>query len=126
MLGQIGVFEPVADVGRGAAADDVAAPHDVDPIGDLQRLLHVLLHEEYADPALGRALAGTLAWQRDHFPVRAAVVGGLGLGIAESMLNGYGTFLGGSLQLTFALLIIVVVLVFKPTGVFGARRVEWV
>ncbi len=56
--------------------------------------------------------------------VKGAVVGGLGLGIAESMLNGYGTFLGGSLQLTFALLIIVVVLVFKPTGVFGARRVE--
>jgi branched-chain amino acid transport system permease protein len=56
--------------------------------------------------------------------VKGAVVGGLGLGVAESMLNGYATFLGGSLQLTFALLIIVVVLVFKPTGVFGARRVE--
>jgi branched-chain amino acid transport system permease protein len=56
--------------------------------------------------------------------VKGAVVGGLGLGVAESMLNGYGTFLGGSLQLTFALLIIVVVLVFKPTGVFGARRIE--
>jgi branched-chain amino acid transport system permease protein len=56
--------------------------------------------------------------------VKGAVVGGLGLGVAESMLNGYGTFLGGSLQLTFALLIIVIVLVFKPTGVFGARRIE--
>ncbi|SDJ41426.1 branched-chain amino acid transport system permease protein [Frankineae bacterium MT45] len=56
--------------------------------------------------------------------IKGAVVGGVGLGVAESMLNGYGTFLGGSLQLTFALLIIVIVLVFKPTGVFGARRVE--
>jgi branched-chain amino acid transport system permease protein len=56
--------------------------------------------------------------------VKGAVVGGLGLGVAESMLNGYGSFLGGSLQLTFALLIIVIVLVFKPTGVFGARRIE--
>jgi branched-chain amino acid transport system permease protein len=56
--------------------------------------------------------------------VKGAVVGGLGLGVAESMINGYATFLGGSLQLTFALLIIVVVLVFKPTGVFGARRIE--
>jgi branched-chain amino acid transport system permease protein len=56
--------------------------------------------------------------------IKGAVVGGLGLGVAESMLNGYGTFLGGSLQLTFALFIIVIVLVFKPTGVFGARRIE--
>ncbi len=56
--------------------------------------------------------------------VKGAVVGGLGLGVAESMLNGYATFLGGSLELTFALAVIVIVLVFKPTGVFGARRVE--
>lgn len=56
--------------------------------------------------------------------IKGAVVGGLGLGVAESMLNGYATFLGGSLQLTLALLIIVIVLVFKPTGVFGTRRIE--
>lgn len=56
--------------------------------------------------------------------VKGAVVGGLGLGVAESMLNGYVTFLGGSLQLTIALMLIVIVLVFKPTGVFGARRIE--
>jgi branched-chain amino acid transport system permease protein len=55
---------------------------------------------------------------------KGAVVGGLGLGIAESMINGYATFLGGSLQLTLALVIIVLVLVAKPTGLFGARRVE--
>jgi branched-chain amino acid transport system permease protein len=55
---------------------------------------------------------------------KGAVVGGIGLGVAESMLNGYATFLGGSLQLTVALVIIVLVLVVKPTGVFGARRVE--
>ena len=53
-----------------------------------------------------------------------AVVGGLVFGIAESMLNGYATFLGGSLQLTVALAIIVAVLVVKPTGLFGRRRVE--
>lgn len=56
--------------------------------------------------------------------VKGAVVGGLGLGIGESMLNGYATFLGGTLELTVALVIIVVVLVIKPTGVFGARLVE--
>jgi branched-chain amino acid transport system permease protein len=56
--------------------------------------------------------------------IKGAVVGGLGLGILESLLNGYVTFLGGTLQLTLALVIIVIVLMFKPTGVFGARRVE--
>jgi branched-chain amino acid transport system permease protein len=55
--------------------------------------------------------------------MKGAVVGGLGLGVAESMLNSYVTFLGGSLQLAVALVIIVVVLVFKPTGVFGVQRV---
>jgi branched-chain amino acid transport system permease protein len=56
--------------------------------------------------------------------VKGAVVGGLGFGVAERMINGYATFLGGSLQLTFALAIIVVILVFRPTGLFGARRIE--
>jgi branched-chain amino acid transport system permease protein len=55
---------------------------------------------------------------------KGAVVGGLGLGVGESMINGYATFLGGSLQLTVALVIIVLVLVAKPTGVFGTVRVE--
>ena len=56
--------------------------------------------------------------------VKGAVVGGLGLGVAISMINGYATFLGGSMQLTLALVIIVLVLVARPTGLFGARRVE--
>jgi branched-chain amino acid transport system permease protein len=55
---------------------------------------------------------------------KGAVVGGLGLGVAESMLNGYATFLGGSLQLTVAFVIIVLVLVVRPTGLFGTVRVE--
>jgi branched-chain amino acid transport system permease protein len=55
---------------------------------------------------------------------KGAVVGGLGLGVAESMLNGYATFLGGSLQLTVAFVIIVLVLIVRPTGVFGTVRVE--
>lgn len=55
---------------------------------------------------------------------KGAVVGGLGLGVVESMLNGYATFLGGSLQLTIAFVIIVLVLVVRPTGLFGTVRVE--
>jgi branched-chain amino acid transport system permease protein len=56
--------------------------------------------------------------------VRGAVIGGLSVGIGLSMINGYATFLGGSLQLTLAFVIIVLVLVVKPTGIFGARRIE--
>jgi branched-chain amino acid transport system permease protein len=56
---------------------------------------------------------------------KGAVVGGLGLGVVESMLHGYASsFLGGSLELTVAFVIIVIVLVVKPTGVFGTVRVE--
>jgi branched-chain amino acid transport system permease protein len=56
--------------------------------------------------------------------VKGAVIGGLSVGIGLSMINGYATFLGGSLQLTLAFVIIVLVLVVKPTGIFGARRIE--
>lgn len=56
--------------------------------------------------------------------ILGAVVGGLVFGVAEVMLNGYATFLGGTLQLTVAFAIIVVVLVARPTGLFGSRRVE--
>ena len=56
--------------------------------------------------------------------ITGAVVGGIVFGVAESMLNGYATFLGGSLQLTVAFAIIVLVLIVRPTGLFGSRRVE--
>lgn len=56
--------------------------------------------------------------------IKGAVVGGLVFGVGASMLNGYATFLGGSLQLTVAFTLIVLVLVVKPAGLFGSRRVE--
>ncbi|MFT4288740.1 branched-chain amino acid ABC transporter permease [Nocardioides sp.] len=56
--------------------------------------------------------------------VKGAVVGGLGLGIGLSLLNGYVEFLGGQLSLTTALVVIVVILLVRPTGLFGARRLE--
>jgi branched-chain amino acid transport system permease protein len=68
------------------------------------------------------AAAGALLGGLDS--IKGAVVGGLTLGIGESLLNGYVTFLGGTLQLTVALFIIVIVLMFKPTGLFSASRVE--
>jgi branched-chain amino acid transport system permease protein len=56
--------------------------------------------------------------------IKGAVVGGIIFGVGASWLNGYATFLGGSLQLTVAFTIIVIVLVVRPTGLFGSRRVE--
>jgi branched-chain amino acid transport system permease protein len=56
--------------------------------------------------------------------IKGAVVGGLGLGVGLSLVNGYVGVLGGSMSLTVALVVIVVVLLVRPTGLFGARRLE--
>ena len=56
--------------------------------------------------------------------IKGAVVGGLIFGIGEAMLSGYATFLKGTLQLTVAFTIIVLVLVVRPAGLFGSRTVE--
>jgi len=56
--------------------------------------------------------------------VKGAVVGGLSLGVGLAMINGYGSFFGGSISLTVALVVIVVVLGLKPNGLFGSRRLE--
>lgn len=51
-----------------------------------------------------------------------AVVGGLAIGVIESMLTGYVSVIGGSLQQTSALVIIVVILLVRPNGLFGTQR----
>jgi branched-chain amino acid transport system permease protein len=56
--------------------------------------------------------------------VKGAVVGGFALGIGLAMINGYGSFFGGSISLTVALVVIVAVLGLKPNGLFGTRRLE--
>lgn len=56
--------------------------------------------------------------------IKGAVVGGLSLGVGMAWLSGYATFLGGTLQLTAALVVIVVVLTIRPTGLFGTKSVE--
>jgi branched-chain amino acid transport system permease protein len=53
-----------------------------------------------------------------------AVVGGLLIGLAETMIGGYVTPLGSDLALGGALVIIIVVLLVKPTGLFGSKRAE--
>jgi len=53
--------------------------------------------------------------------VTGAVVGALTLGLAEEMLVGYGT---PTFRDALAFAILILILLFKPTGLFGVRRAE--
>jgi branched-chain amino acid transport system permease protein len=54
-----------------------------------------------------------------------AVFGGLALGVFESMVAGYQPdLIGQELKGVVALLVILVVLLIKPSGLFGSERVE--
>ena len=53
-----------------------------------------------------------------------AVVGGLLLGGALNLLGTYGDFIGGELRLPAALLLILVVLLVRPAGLFGKPQVK--
>lgn len=53
-----------------------------------------------------------------------AVVGGLTLGVMKAFIIGYIPFLGGDMVFTVSLVIILVVLLVRPGGLFGSERVE--
>ena len=54
-----------------------------------------------------------------------AVIAGLSIGVVENMAAGYQPeWIGQELRLAVALVIIFVVLLFKPSGLFGSARVE--
>jgi branched-chain amino acid transport system permease protein len=53
-----------------------------------------------------------------------AVLAGLIIGVLESLLGGYVSFIGSDLKLAVALLLLLVVLMVKPSGLFGSKRVE--
>ena len=54
-----------------------------------------------------------------------AVVAGIALGVIENMAAGYAPgLIGQDLKGSVSLLIILVVLLFRPTGLFGAKKVE--
>ncbi|MEZ5260668.1 MAG: hypothetical protein R2755_02565 [Acidimicrobiales bacterium] len=53
-----------------------------------------------------------------------AVLGGLLIGIAQTMVAGYVAFMGAQLSLPGALALMVLVLLFRPSGLFGTRRIE--
>ncbi|HET6682764.1 MAG TPA: branched-chain amino acid ABC transporter permease [Gaiella sp.] len=53
-----------------------------------------------------------------------AVVGGLTLGVGLNLIGTYVDFVGADLRLPVALLVILVVLLVKPTGIFGKQEVR--
>jgi branched-chain amino acid transport system permease protein len=53
-----------------------------------------------------------------------AVVGGILVGLVETMLGGYIDVIGSELARATALGVIVVVLLVRPNGLFGSKRVE--
>ena len=51
-----------------------------------------------------------------------AVVGGLALGVGLNLIGAYVPFIGTDLQLAFAFAVIVLILLFRPAGLFGRVR----
>ena len=51
--------------------------------------------------------------------VGGAVLGGFAVGVIENLAGTYIPVIGAELKLPIALVVIVVVLVFKPAGLFG-------
>ncbi|ADP81264.1 branched-chain amino acid ABC transporter permease [Pseudofrankia inefficax] len=56
--------------------------------------------------------------------IGGAVIGGLVVGLVEMLLPALFTFIGGQLSTVTALLVIVVVLLIRPYGLFGNKPVE--
>jgi branched-chain amino acid transport system permease protein len=52
-----------------------------------------------------------------------AVVGGWIIGIAENLAGTYVDFIGADLKILVPLVVILVVLLFRPTGLFGSAGV---
>ena len=56
--------------------------------------------------------------------LRGAIVGGLIVGLIQSLVVGYADFIPNELSLSIALLVILGVLLVRPAGLFGTARVE--
>ena len=53
-----------------------------------------------------------------------AVIAGLAIGVIETMAAGYISFIGQEMKLAVAFIVILVVLMVKPSGLFGTSKVE--
>ena len=56
--------------------------------------------------------------------VVGAIVGGLTLGVGLNLIGTYVDFIGADLRLPVALLVILIVLLVKPSGLFGHSEVK--
>ena len=53
-----------------------------------------------------------------------AVVGGLAIGVVENLAAGYVDWVGQEMKIAVALVVILVVLLVRPSGLFGTAKVE--
>ncbi|MEM1333330.1 MAG: branched-chain amino acid ABC transporter permease [Actinomycetota bacterium] len=53
-----------------------------------------------------------------------AIIGGIGIGFVQSLLVPYVPFIPSELSLAAAVIVLLVVLLFKPSGLFGTAQVE--
>lgn len=53
-----------------------------------------------------------------------SIIGGIIIGMSQTMIGGYVTFIGSTLSLPGALALMIAILLYRPTGLFGTRRVE--
>ena len=53
-----------------------------------------------------------------------ALVGGLVIGLVESMVVGYVDFIPSQMGLATAVAVIIIVLLVRPSGLFGSEAVE--
>jgi branched-chain amino acid transport system permease protein len=56
--------------------------------------------------------------------IAGAVVGGLLVGLLETYIPAFFSFIGNELSLVMVLFVILIVLYFRPNGLFGSKRVE--
>jgi branched-chain amino acid transport system permease protein len=73
-------------------------------------------------PLLIYAFAAVLLGGFDS--MAGAIVGGFLIALVETMAGGYLDFVGSELGQTTALVVIIVVLLFRPNGLFGSRKVQ--
>ena len=89
-------------------------------IGCAEALVCYLFPGPYRNFAIYAVAAATLGGFDS--PI-GAVVGGLVIGIAESLISSYVSFVGDSLGLGVALVILLLVLLVRPSGLFGSREI---
>ena len=68
--------------------------------------------------------AGAGAGRADRSPAAGAVAGGFAVGVIENLAGTFIPYVGRELKLTIALVLIVAVLMFKPSGIFGRNVVS--